>query len=304
MIQEFMSRASSQTMRLVVHESNEGVRPRSPLYARPSIAAVILLLLLAIGWLDYATGTAPFEHLYYLPILLAASVFDYTGGLICAVLAIALYHMANAHLRELHYDRSDYFQVALFLIVGGVTARLAGDRRKMKRLAHTDDLTGLHNLRGFEARLKQIIANAQLHETPASMLVLDVDGLKSINDVYGHLAGAEAVREVGYLIAETLSEGAVACRYGGDEFAIVLAANEVEAFAAAEKLRKAVEAKAPMLAGKPFPAGSLTISIGIAACRPRPNQQAELVGEKLFRSADDALYQAKRQGRNRVRLVG
>ena len=291
-------------MRLVVHDSNEGVRRHSPLYARTSIAAVILLLLLAIGWLDYATGTAPFEHLYYLPILLAASMFDYTGGLICAVLAIGLYHLANAHLRALHYDRSDYFQVALFLIVGAVTARLAGDRRKMKKLAHTDDLTGLHNLRGFERKLKQIITDAQLHGASASMLVLDVDGLKSINDVYGHIAGAEAVREVGHLIAETLNEGAVACRYGGDEFAIVLPDDEVEAFAAAERLRKAVEEKAPVLAGKPFPAGSLTISIGIAAGRPRPNQQAELIGEKLFRSADDALYQAKRQGRNRVRLTG
>lgn len=291
-------------MRLVVHDSNKGVRRHSPLYARTSIAAVILLLLLAVGWLDYATGTAPFEHLYYLPILLAASMFDYTGGLICAVLAIGLYHLANPHLRTLHYDRSDYFQVALFLIVGAVTARLAGDRRKMKKLAHTDDLTGLHNLRGFERKLKQIITEAQLHGTSASMLVLDVDGLKSINDVYGHIAGAEAVREVGHVIAETLNKGAVACRYGGDEFAIVLAEDEVEAFAAAERLRKAVEERAPLLAGKPFPAGSLTISIGIAACRPRPNRQAELVGEKLFRSADDALYQAKRQGRNRVRLTG
>ena len=291
-------------MRLVVHGSNEGLRRQSPLYAKTSIAVIILSLLLAIGWLDYATGTAPFEHLYYLPILLAASLFDYAGGLLCALLAIALYHLANAHLRALHYDRSDYFQVALFLIVGGVTARLAGDRRKMRKLAHTDDLTGLHNLRGFETKLKEIISSAMLRGTSASMLVLDVDGLKGINDVYGHIAGAEAVREVGYLIAETLNDGAVACRYGGDEFAIVLPEDEVEAFAAAERLRKAVEAKAPMLAGKPFPSGSLTISIGIAACRPRPNQQAELVGEKLFRSADDALYQAKRQGRNRVRLTG
>jgi len=291
-------------MRLVVHDSNEGLGRQSPLYAKTSIAVVILLLLLAIGWLDYATGTAPFEHLYYLPILLAASLFDYAGGLFCAVLAIALYHVANAHLRALHYDRSDYFQVALFLIVGGVTARLAGDRRKMHKLAHTDDLTGLHNLRGFETKLKEIISTAQQRATPASMLVLDVDGLKSINDVYGHIAGAEAVREVGHIIAETINDGTVACRYGGDEFAIVLPENEVEAFASAERLRKAVEAKAPMLAGKPFPAGSLTISIGVAACRPRPNQPAELVGEKLFRSADDALYQAKRQGRNRVRLTG
>jgi diguanylate cyclase (GGDEF)-like protein len=290
-------------MRLSVKTDSEDLRRNSSLYARPSVALVIVLLLLAIGWLDYATGTAPFEHLYYLPILLAACLFDYTGGLISALIAIGLYHMANAHLRALHYDRSDYFQVALFLIVGGVTARLAQDRRQMQRLAHTDDLTGLHNLRGFEIRLERIISDAKLRGTSASMLVLDVDGLKRINDIYGHIAGAEAVREVGHLIAEVLNDGAVACRYGGDEFAIAISGDELKASTTAERLRKSVELKSPILAGKPFPAGSLTISIGIATCRPLPNQHAELVGEKLFRSADDALYQAKREGRNRVRLM-
>src|SRR6185295_7161925 len=109
-------------------------------------APIIVLLLLVIAWLDNATGTAPVQHLYYLPIILAAVIFDYWGGLACALVAIVTYHLANQHLRALNYVESDYLQVALFIIVGAITAKLAGDRGAMNRLAETDDLTGLHNL--------------------------------------------------------------------------------------------------------------------------------------------------------------
>jgi diguanylate cyclase (GGDEF)-like protein len=290
-------------MRLtVVGHSETKARRLAPLLTRPFEAAAVALLLFSIAWLDYSTGVAPVQHLYYLPIILAASIYDYTGGLACAVTAIGLYHLANEHLRTLHYGESDYLQIALFLIVGFVTARLSGDRRVMRRLAHTDDLTGLHNLRSFERELQKIISNAQARRTTVSMLVLDVDCLKIINDVHGHLAGAEAVREVGHLIALYLDANTVACRYGGDEFAIVISADESVALAAAERLRKAVESHAPMLAGKQFLAGALTISIGIAVYLPEPTSDPALGGEELFRAADLALYEAKRGGRNRVQL--
>ena len=266
-------------------------------------AAIILLLLLVIAWLDYATGTAPIQHLYYLPIILAAFIFDYWGGLVCALAAIVSYHLANQHLRALNYGESDYLQVSLFLIVGAVTARLAGDRRAMNRLAGTDDLTGLHNLRSFESNLLATVRRAQARRTLVAMLVLDVDSLKKINDAHGHLAGAEAVREVGHIIANTFVGSAIACRYGGDEFAILMSdSDERSSLAAAEHLRKAVENHAPVLAGRSFPAGTLTISIGIAHYLPVGARDPELVGEELFRAADRVLYQAKRDGRNCVRL--
>src|SRR5882724_11612162 len=127
------------------------------------------------------------------------------------------------------------------------------------------------------------------------MLVLDVDCLKKINEAHGHLAGAEAVREVGHIIARTFVGSAVACRYGGDEFAILMSNCDARSsLAAAERLRKAVENHAPILAGRRFPAGALTISVGIADCLPEAARDPELVGEELFRAADQALYQAKR----------
>ena len=163
-----------------------------------------MFLLLVIAWLDYATGTAPIQHLYYLPIILAAFIFDYLGGLACALAAIVSYHLANQHLRALNYGESDYLQVLLFLTVGVITARLARDRRAMQRLAETDDLTGLYNLRSFESKLVATVRRAQARGTPVSMLILDVDRLKEINDAHGHLSGAEAVREVGHIIAHDL----------------------------------------------------------------------------------------------------
>jgi diguanylate cyclase (GGDEF)-like protein len=291
-------------MRLTV-SGDPDAHPKRSTLSLPVVvgSAIIIALLLVITWLDYETGTAPIQHLYYLPIILAALIFDYWGGLTCAFAALVSYHLANQHLRALNYGKDDYLQMALFLTVGAITARLARDRRAMQRLAGTDDLTGLCNLRSFERHLLATVRRAQARRTPVSMLVLDVDSLKQINDAHGHLAGSEAVREVGHIIADTLVGKAVACRYGGDEFAILLAAGDVRSsLAAAEQFRKAVENHAPTLVGGRFPAGTLTISIGIAECLPDRVRDPGLVGEELFRAADHALYQAKHDGRNRVRL--
>ena len=292
-------------MRLTISGGGPGDRTKRIMSSVPvSVgAAIIVLLLVVIAWLDYATGTAPMQHLYYLPIILAALIFDYWGGLACALAAIVSYHLANQHLRALNYGPGDYLQVLLFLTIGFITARLVRDRRVMQRLAGTDDLTGLHNLRSFESKLLAVVRRAQARRTLVSMLVLDVDRLKEINDAHGHLAGAEAVRKVGHIIGRGLDGSAVACRYGGDEFAILLSeSNARSSLATAERLRKAVENHAPVLAGRRFPAGTLTISVGIADYLPGVPHEPELVGEELFRAADNALYQAKRDGRNRLRL--
>jgi diguanylate cyclase (GGDEF)-like protein len=157
----------------------------------------------------------------------------------------------------------------------------------------TDDLTGLHNLRSFEARLAAIMRTSHEKGNPVSLLVLDVDRLKSLNDRYGHLAGADAVRTVGHILGERLPSSAVACRYGGDEFVVALpGCNGVQARAIADDLRGAVHAAAPVLARVAFPAATLSISVGLASRLES--------GEALFRAADAALYRAKESGRNHV----
>ena len=282
-------------------------------------ACLIASSLAAIAVLDYLTATAPVQHLYYLPIIYAAVRFRWAGGILVALAAVLLYHLTNPQLLSLRYGEADVIQILLFFAVGLVTAKIASDAERLRYLAGTDDLTSLRNLRSFEVRLAQMLAEAR--NTPASLalLVLDLDRLKSLNDAHGHFAGAEAVRAVGHTIAHLRPKGAVACRYGGDEFVLALPeANEQEALRFAETLRRAVELLSPVLAGKQFPAGTLSVSIGIScndffsappminrrALRHRKRTTRETdendLAERLFQMADRALYEAKNSGRNRI----
>ncbi len=280
-----------------------GVQP-----TRQGTVAVIVLALLLVFCLDWWTDTAPVQHLYYAPIVLAAVVFGWRGGMTTSLAAIVLYHLANPETLSVQYREGDVVQVGLFVAIGLVTARLVADSRRLRHLAMTDDLTGLHNLRSFETRLDAIIGEAEATGAVLSMLAIDVDRLKSLNDTYGHLTGAEAVREVGRVIAAGLPTTAVACRYGGDEFAVVLPrCGSSEAVATAGRLRSSVRAAAPTLAGCPFPAGTLSVSVGVASRSFQGGkvgagvlEHPATAGETLFRAADAALYAAKAGGRNQV----
>ena len=96
--------------------------------------------------LDHATGSAPVQHLYYVPIILAGLWFRRWGSLIAAGAAIVLYHITIHTCCTFRYDELDLLQIALFIAVGLVTGRLVQDARRLRTLATTDDLTGLHNL--------------------------------------------------------------------------------------------------------------------------------------------------------------
>jgi diguanylate cyclase (GGDEF)-like protein len=273
-------------------------------WATVAIATTLLL----IFWLDLVTGSAPVQHLYYLPIIFAAVRFGNRGGLAAAAMAIVFYHLDNSgDLVTFHYHESDVVQIAVFIAVGVIAAKLAKDTRLLHRLAMTDDLTGLHNLRSFEARLRHMVRTARATETPLSLLVLDVDRLKSLNDAHGHLAGAEAVRTVGQVLAAHIPWGSAACRYGGDEFVVGLPrSGQAEARRVAEELNRAVNALAPVLAGVAFPRATLSISVGVASRTFDPPHDGgvpfedDAAGVALFRAADAALYAAKNDGRNRV----
>ena len=275
----------------------------------PAFVTVAVTICLAAGFaIDSATGAAPVQHLYYLPIVIAGLGFSwrYAGALVGAM-AVVLYHLANPALLATPYREPDVVQVVLFIAIGIVTSMLADDRRRLRRLSETDDLTGLYNLRGFEARLREMLRQGRLTGIPVALLVFDVDRLKSINDVHGHLAGADAVRTVGRLVGERMRDGAIACRFGGDEFVVALPGRDGDAAGAeAQRLRQAVYAASPRLAGIAFPSGTLSISVGLA-CEPRrqpgPGEPEAVAAQTLFRAADQALYAAKGAGRNQVRTA-
>jgi diguanylate cyclase (GGDEF)-like protein len=292
-------------MQLTTANEHFAVPARSS--SRWTLAGVIGALLL-IFCVDRTTGSTPVQHLYYLPIILAGLRFGMPGGIVAALSSIALYHAANPHLLTLRYEESDLVQIVLFLAVGVITAKLTVDANRLRQLAMTDDLTGLHNLRSFEARLTTMVRAARETQATLALLVLDVDRLKSLNDQFGHLTGAEAVRTIGRIIGEHLPPGAVACRYGGDEFVIALPqCAPFHSHRVADDLCRAVHDSAPVLAGRPFAAGTLSISVGGASASFSRNAPSRVVsprdvetGELLFRAADAALYRAKGSGRNQV----
>jgi len=271
------------------------------------------LVLIGLGMagvfvIDRATGAVPFQHLYYLPIIFAALQFGRRGGWVSSLVAVGLYHFANPALFRFTHGERDVVQVALFVVIGVVTARLHEDARRLEALAGTDDLTGLYNLRAFEQQLRSAVQRARLAGTPLSLLVLDLDGLKALNDRHGHLAGAEAVRAVGHVIRSHLPPEAFACRYGGDEFVVALPGQRASvADGTASAILGSVRATAPVLDGIELPPGTLSVSIGLACLDSRRGDSRDgtepdddSAGEALFRAADAALYDAKRGGKGRI----
>jgi hypothetical protein len=139
-----------------------------------AIAGVAAGLLLTFV-LDRGTGSAPFQHLYYLPIIFAAFTLNWGGGLAASLFAIVLYHLANPALLAFGYREPDFVQMTLFVAVGVVTATLTANARRLHAMAMTDDLTGLHNLRSFEGELRRLIHAMRSSAGPMSLMVLDLD---------------------------------------------------------------------------------------------------------------------------------
>ena len=161
--------------------------------------------------------------------------------------------------------------------------------------ANTDALTGLHNRRYMEVHLATLAEQAASRGKPLALMMLDIDYFKSINDSYGHDAGDDVLREFAVRIRKSIRGIDLACRYGGEEFVIVMQETELTvAGVVAERLRRAI-------AGEPFAINKgarrieVTISIGLSTLE----RKSEAVGDVLKR-ADIALYRAKHDGRNRV----
>lgn len=177
---------------------------------------------------------------------------------------------------------------AAFTLFGYLLGRTAD---RLARLSETDALTGLANARGFFNRLNRELVRSRRYHEPLALLLVDLDGLKSINDRFGHRAGDDALRGLGEAIRAQLRATDLGARWGGDEFA-VLAPNtsKTAAVALAERIRTLVP---------PQWYGPLTGSIGVAAIDGADAARGADAAA-LMRAADAALYDAKRRGRNQV----
>lgn len=160
----------------------------------------------------------------------------------------------------------------------------------------TDPLTGIYNRTAMEAALRREISLARRYGTPLSLIIMDMDGLKKVNDNYGHTAGDQLIRAVVDAVCSSLRETDLVSRYGGDEFTILLN-NTARRGAAvlAENIRKKIQGVACQFENKTIRA---TVSMGVASLSNRDKYTG------LFVRADQALYDAKRQGRNCIKVAG
>jgi diguanylate cyclase (GGDEF)-like protein len=168
-------------------------------------------------------------------------------------------------------------------------AAIAIRNAQLEKFHWKDELTGIYNRRYFVARLDEEAKRYARSKQPMSAVFVDLDCFKNINDRGGHTAGDETLKEISNLFVDNSRDFTVICRFGGDEFAMLLVdTRRADALSYSERVRKAVEDYA-------FKHGPLTISVGVA-CLPDDVCSAE----ELLSAADKALYEAKRQGRNKV----
>jgi len=166
-------------------------------------------------------------------------------------------------------------------------------QEQLKELAVRDSLTELFNRRYLQEMLEVEFARSKRAETSTAILMMDSDQLKEINDKYGHKAGDDFLVHIANVIRASIRAGDIACRYGGDEFVMVMSnVTEDTAFERAEKLRKSIDSHHIDLRNKKV---SISVSIGVAMYPVHGTS-----GVELLQKADQALYLAKQMGKNRV----
>jgi diguanylate cyclase (GGDEF)-like protein len=169
-------------------------------------------------------------------------------------------------------------------------------QEKLKFLATTDSLSGLYNRAEFMNLAKREFVWAKRNNEELSLLIMDLDNFKIINDTFGHAAGDEVIREIGSIIMTSFRKTDIAGRIGGEEFAVVLRnASLEEAKMVAEKFRETVANRKVNYGEQEI---SFTVSIGMAAIRGNTDDIYDI--EDVLKKADDALYKAKAKGRNCV----
>jgi two-component system cell cycle response regulator len=186
--------------------------------------------------------------------------------------------------------------------VAAVCLENAVNRARLLRAGITDFLTGWHNRRYLQQRLKEELARAQRRGGTIACLMIDIDRFKAVNDGYGHLAGDNALKEVAQRVDTQIRSMDTAARFGGDELAILLPeSSAAEAATLAERIREVIAAVPFALTAEVE--RTLTVSVGVASVSPgRHETDLKAVADRLLADADAALYRAKAMGRNRVQL--
>ncbi|MFZ5642661.1 MAG: diguanylate cyclase domain-containing protein [Bacillota bacterium] len=208
--------------------------------------------------------------------------------------AIELLARTNSALK---LKRETDMRIAREIELLETTKRLEEANRILYGLSSIDGLTGISNRRYFDTEIKNEWDRAARYGRHLSIILFDIDYFKDYNDIYGHLAGDDCLKQIANALQTVIKRsGDIFARYGGEEFVVVLAETDLNgAMVVAERLRENVESLKITHAGSKV-SENVTISVGVAAAIPDNNTMPE----SLIGAADKALYKAKRQGRNCV----
>jgi len=272
--------------------------------ARWKLAIQIFGMLAFITFVLFCTGktASPLLNLYLLVIIACAITLSRVMTMLEVVLIAACYLFMGYVDYGSDIIAPETFTALManfspFLLVAYVTSLLAEDihhaRRKITVLSQTDELTGLLNMRAFSTLLDKQITTVERYSQPFTLMMIDVDELKKVNDQFGHAAGTHLIKTFAGSISDCVRTSDVLARYGGDEFVILMPHTCSEAARiAAERIRAAIHESSFDMNGQHIAASA---SIGIASYP----ESVDAAGDVLDK-ADVALYRSKQSGRDRV----
>ncbi len=260
----------------------------------------VMILFITLVVLNTGSVESPLLNLYLL-VIISSSITLGKSVTIAEIVIISLVYFFMAARGGLEYSLVEYTEFLVFflpfMLVAYITTMLAADvnygKEMFKVLSETDEMTGLLNKRSFSPMLGKAIEVAEQYSQPLSVMMIDADNLKKVNDTYGHKAGDKLILTIASTIRDCLRTSDIICRYGGDEFVALLpqlpAAKAAET---AERLRSAVENTSFDVDGEKI---TTTVSIGVASYPDKVSKTSA-----LMEKADEALYESKKAGRNKV----
>jgi diguanylate cyclase (GGDEF)-like protein len=255
--------------------------------------AVLLGAVAAVVYLDrLVSGQFDLRLMYFL-IVLSAAVLLPRGIALGVAGAVAVVSEGVAGDTGITLLVNGTSHLLIYGYAALLTSNWETERRRLERMSRIDDLTGLYNLRALREQLPVWLGPALRTRRAMSVLMMDVDGFKMVNDRLGHATGNELLREVANLLRFSVRVGDLPFRFGGDEFVVLLSDADIEgALVVANRIQELYQAMGQTLRGRDV---QVWFSIGIATF-PSDGQTPD----QLLARADDALYQAKHAGQGKV----
>ncbi len=265
-------------------------------FSRPLIVATIMVVALILASLDYLTGyEVSFAVFYSIPVVMAGWFLGTYRTMLVALSCALLWEAANLLAGETYSEPwipwwNTATRLLFFIIIGYLISRLRVVMVQLRELALNDSLTAVANRRYFYIVLKAEVARARRNGNPLTLLYIDLDNFKFVNDRYGHKTGDELLRRVATAMSVNVRENDTVARLGGDEFAVLMPETGEDAAGKASAKLQGLLLEEMEKNGWP-----VSFSIGAVTAASIPDE-----AEKLIARADELMYNVKKAGKNNI----